>query len=85
MLRLHLHGQIGSGKLKGKAADRRIAGIIAEIGERLNRSRKGAEPIATQPWPEPLEAEAYHGIVGEIVASWNRKRRPTRLRSCSSR
>ena len=25
------------------------------------------EPVVTQPWPEPLAAEAYHGIVGEIV------------------
>ena len=72
VLRCYSFGQIGSGKLKGKAADRRIAGIIAELGERpkpeADEPHEPAEPTATQPWPEPLEAEAYHGIVGEIVA-----------------
>ena len=71
VLRLHRHGQIGGGKIKGAAANQRIEKILAALPIRQAdtgpEARTAAREVEPQPWPAPLAPEAYHGIVGEIV------------------
>lgn len=53
VLRAFPHGQIGSGRLKGKAAERRIAQILGEIGSRPEPNYQ--PPLATRSMAELAE------------------------------
>ena len=74
----------------GGAADAMAAAqwLAEQVGIHVPFGQTGATedvaPAITHPWPEPPGAEAYHGIVGEIVRRSSRRPRPTRRRCCSS-
>ena len=57
VLRLHPHGQIGGGKLKGKAAERRIENILAELP--IRRAHEKPDGPDTDPANIPLTPAAW--------------------------
>jgi AAA domain len=57
VLRCYPHGQMGSGKLKGRAADKRIAGILAELGPRPEPNKS----------PSRLQPRTMAALVGQPV------------------
>jgi RecA-family ATPase len=63
VLRCYPHGQIGSGKLKGRPADKRIEGIIAEIGPRPQPAETTQEvPPLDRADADRLNWQNYIGI-----------------------
>ena len=51
-------------------AQRRLARLAAEVGLSVDTDPSvaaDADSPAVDPWPEPLRADAYYGIAGEIV------------------
>lgn len=69
VLRHHLHGQIGGGKLRGAAAERRIEKLLAELPIRrlkANGHDRAAAPMVDEvaAWPEPLDVIGAPELVG---------------------
>ena len=63
VLRCYQHGQIGSGRLKGAAAERRIARILDEIGPRQKKGEAGEElPPLDRSDPDRVDWAKYVGI-----------------------
>ena len=64
VLRSYRYGQIGSGRLGGKKADRRIARIIDEIGTREERTGNPPDGMTHEEWQEHGAAQAANLVRG---------------------